>query len=416
MSALEMDRMQVVQRVLEKRLTQAEAAMVLGLSQRQVRRLCQSMRCQGPRALVSRKRGRPSNRQLPEVVQEYAVGLISERYRDFGPTLAHEKLTELHGVRVSRETLRKWMIGAEIWTPRAQRGPRIHQPRRRRDCLGELVQIDGSDHEWFEGRGQRCTLLVFIDDATGRLMELRFVEVESAFDYFDATASYVRKHGKPAAFYSDKHSIFRVNQEGSTGAAKGVTQYGRALGELNIDIICANTAQAKGRVERMNKTLQDRLVKELRLHGISNAEDANAFVPAFMDAYNNRFERAPRSLHNAHRPLLEGEDLNLIFTWQEDRKLSQSLVVQFQRNSYLVEPTTETSKLAGKTVRVHLWKDGQVQLRHNNQPLSFALFDKSLHAPADRDRSDRTIVIAGIGHHDHLDRCSRSAGSAIMIT
>lgn len=234
MSALEMDRMQVVQRVLEKRLTQAEAGMVLGLSQRQVRRLCQSMRRQGPRALVSRKRGRPSNRQLPKVVQEYAVGLISERYSDFGPTLAHEKLAELHGVRVSRETLRKWMIGAEIWTPRAQRGPRIHQPRRRRGCLGELVQIDGSDHEWFEGRGQRCTLLVFIDDATGRLMELRFVEVESAFDYFDATASYVRKHGKPAAFYSDKHSIFRVNQEGSTGAAKGVTQYGRALGELNI--------------------------------------------------------------------------------------------------------------------------------------------------------------------------------------
>jgi len=176
-------------------------------------------------------------------------------------------------------------------------------------------------------------LLVFIDDATGQLMELRFVEVESAFDYFAATRSYVERHGRPVAFYSDKHSIFRVNHDGATGQAKGVTQFGRALAELNIDIICANSPQAKGRVERMNKTLQDRLVKELRLPGINNATDANAFVPQFIADYNKRFAKEPRSTLDAHRPLQSDKDLATVFSWQEDRKASKNLVVQFQRAS-----------------------------------------------------------------------------------
>ena len=174
---------------------------------------------------------------------------LRERYVDFGPTLAAEKLAANHGCSVSRETLRGWMIADGLWRDRRPRLASPHQPRRRRDCLGELVQIDGSEHAWFEDRGPMCTLLAFVDDATSRIMELRFAASESAFDYFRATRSYLEAHGKPVAFYSDKHSIFRVAKAGAM-LGDGVTQFGRALSELNIDIICANVPQAKGRVER----------------------------------------------------------------------------------------------------------------------------------------------------------------------
>jgi hypothetical protein len=261
MSAKELDRLEILGRVLEHRLTQRKAADQLGLSLRQVERLCRALRRSGAAGLVSRQRGRPSNRRLPAALRERALELVLERYSDFGPPLACEKLTELHGLVVSRETLRGWMIEAGVWIPRSRRPRRVHQPRNRRSALGELVQIDGCDHAWFEGRGPKCTLLVYVDDATSRLMELRFVASESAFDYFTSTRAYLERFGKPVAFYSDKASIFRVASPGNS-KRPGVTQFGRALSELNIDIICANTPQAKGRVERSHLTLQDRLVKE----------------------------------------------------------------------------------------------------------------------------------------------------------
>jgi hypothetical protein len=197
---------------------------------------------------------------------------------------------------------------------------------------------------------------VYVDDATGRLMELRFVKSESTFDYFASTVTYLGRHGKPVAFYSDKHSIFRLCHQEATGRADGETQFGRALTELNIDIICANSPQAKGRVERMNKTLQDRLVKELRLCGISNMEDGNAFLPEFTEDYNRRFGRAPQNPHDAHRPLQDGEDLSRIFSWQEERTLSRNLTVHFKRVTYLVEPGPDTLPLGGKRVRIYEWE------------------------------------------------------------
>ena len=185
--------------------------------------------------------------------------MIRERYWDFGPTLAAEKLREVHQITLGRETLRLWMIEAGIWADRKQRRNQVHQPRHRRECVGELVQIDGCEHWWFEDRGPQCTLLVFVDDATSRLMHLQFVESESTFAYFHAARAYLEAWGKPVAFYSDKHGVFRVNHPGALGG-DGMTQFGRALHALNIDIICANSSPAKGRVERAHKTLQDRLV------------------------------------------------------------------------------------------------------------------------------------------------------------
>jgi transposase len=373
MSARELDRLEVLGRVIERRLRQRQAAEQLGLSERQVRRLCRALGQHGAAGLVSRKRGRPSNRKLPAAVREHAVGLVRARYADFGPTLAREKLVEHHGVAVSTETLRQWMIDAGLWVPRSQRPRRAHQPRPRRSCLGELVQIDGCEHAWFEDRGPKCTLLVYVDDATSRLTELRFVASESAFDYFASTRAYLERYGKPVAFYSDQASIFRVSAS-EAKKTPGITQFGRALCELNIDILCANTPQAKGRVERAHLTLQDRLVKELRLRGIATPEAGNAYLPEFRADHNARFGREPRSPHDAHRPVRDDEDLERIFTWQEERKLSKNLTLHYKRVTYLVEPGAETLLLAGERCRVHEHEDGRVEVFHAGQRLPCRVF------------------------------------------
>src|SRR4051794_40164821 len=222
------------------------------------------------------------------------------------------------------------MIVEGLWVDRKQRLKRIHQPRSRRECVGELVQIDGCEHWWFEDRGPQCTLLVFVDDATGRLMHLHFVESESTFSYFHATRAYLESWGKPIAFYSDKHGVFRVNHEGAIGG-DGMTQFGRALDALNIEIICANSSQAKGRVERAHKTLQDRLVKELRLAGASSLAEGNALLPAFMADYNARFAKPPANGKDLHRPLRDEDNLEDAFAWKEECTLSRALTLQYAR-------------------------------------------------------------------------------------
>jgi len=376
MSRQELDRSQVLQRVVDRRLSQHDAATVMGITDRQCRRLVAAYRAQGATGVVSRKRGKPSNRAAPATLKRQAMDLIHARYEDFGPTLAAEKLAEEHSIMLSRETLRQWMIEEGIWLSRAERRKRIYQPRYRRDCFGELIQIDGSEHYWFEERGPQCTLLVFIDDATGRLVQLRFVDAESTFDYFHATRGYIERYGKPVAFYSDKHSVFRVNQVGAT-TGNGMTQFGRALHELNIDIICANSSQAKGRVERANKTLQDRLVKELRLRGISTIADANQFMPQFIEAFNVKFAKPPFNATNLHRPVRDDEDLDFIFSWQEERTITNSLTVQYDRVVYLLDPNHQIQDdLRRKRVTIYDFPDGTVDIRYKGFPLTFSVFDK----------------------------------------
>lgn len=375
MNPTELERLALMRRIAERRTTQREVATQLGLSLRQVERLYAAFKRDGATGLVSKKRGAPSNRKLDGAYRELVLGIVRERYTDFGPTLAREKLVELHGLSPSVETLRKWMIEDGLWVTRRQRRKRVQQPRRRRDCLGELVQIDGSDHEWFERRGPRCTLLVYVDDATGRLMELRFARSESTFDYFAATQSYLERHGKPVAFYSDKASIFRVNAK-DPKAGDGFTQFGRAMHDLNVDVICANTAAAKGRVERAHQTLQDRLVKELRLRGIADRDAANAFAPQFLQDYNARFARPPRNPHDAHRPLLPHEQLSRVFTLQESRRLTQNLTLHYKRTLYLVQPSPEADKARGQRVMVSEAEDGSVHIAHEGTELEARAFPK----------------------------------------
>ncbi|MGH7095024.1 MAG: ISNCY family transposase [Stellaceae bacterium] len=375
MSDRELARLELLRDLDQRRLTIATAVELLGLGRRQVFRLLKVYRTEGATGLISKRRGRPSNRRKPETFRVEALALIGERYWDFGPTLAAEKLAELHGITVGRETVRQWMIVAGLWLDRRQRRKRVHQPRYRRECVGELVQIDGSEHWWFEDRGPQSTLLVFVDDATSRLMHLQFVESESTFAYFQATRAYLEAWGKPVAFYSDKHGVFRVNHQGATGG-DGMTQFGRALHALNIDIICANSSQAKGRVERAHKTLQDRLVKELRLVGASDLAEGNALLPAFIAAYNARFAKPPANPKDLHRVLATGDDLEEAFAWREERTLSQALTLQYDKVIFIVEPSEPAKAAIGKRVTVLDYPDGRLSIRYKGVELAYRTFDK----------------------------------------
>jgi len=375
MSDRELRRLEVVQDLDRRRLTTMAAGQLLALERRQVFRLLKAYRTTGPTGLISKRRGRSSNRRKPEALRRAVLTIIRQWYGDFGPTLAAEKLREDHGIALGRETVRQWMIEAGLWLDRRQRRKRIHQPRPRRECVGELVQVDGCEHWWFEDRGPQCTLLVFIDDATGRLMHLQFVESESTFAYFHAARAYLEAWGKPVAFYSDKHGVFRVNHPGALDG-DGMTQFGRALHGLNIDIICANSSQAKGRVERAHKTLQDRLVKELRLAGARRLAAGNALLPRFMADYNARFAKPPANAKNLHRPLRAGDDLDDALAWKEERTLSRALTLQYDKVLFILEPSEPAQAAIGRRVTVVDYPDGRLSIRYRGVELAYRTFDK----------------------------------------
>jgi len=362
-SQCELSRLRVMVELADGRLTVAAAAELMGLGRRQVYRLRCALATAGPAGLVSKKRGRPSNRRHGAVFRRTVLTLVREQYADFGPTLAAEKLAARHGLRVGVETLRHWMIADGLWIDRRHRLASPHQPRRRRECLGELVQIDGSEHAWFEDRGPVCTLLAFIDDATSRIMLLRFVASESAFDYFRATRLYLEAHGKPVK---------------DAAGGERITQFGRALAELNIDIICANIPQAKGRVERAFGTLQDRLVKELRLASIATVAAANAWLPEFVVDYNQRFGRMPLNAKDLHRPLSDADNLDEILAWREQRTVTRNLTLHYDRMMLILEPTPLARTLARKIVEVVNYPDGRFAIRHMGSNLPFRVFDEIL--------------------------------------
>jgi transposase len=378
MSEKEMNRLEVIKAIEEKRMTQEQASQRLGISTRQVKRLCRDYRERGAGGMMNKMRGKASHNQLKESVVQRVVDLVLERYRDFGPTLATEKLVELHGITISDESVRKIMIAEGIWKQRRKRKYRVFQMRERRAVFGELIQIDGSDYDWFEGRSPRCTLLVFVDDATGKLVELWFVPHESFFGYCEAARHYFEHYGKPGAFYSDKHGIFHLNNPEVT-PGDGLTEFGRAMQELDIQIICANTPQAKGRVERANQTLQDRLTKELRLLNISTPEEANAYLPIFIEEYNRRFAVEPRSNLDAHRPLPSTDDLDWILSRRETRSLSKNLTLQYHKVIYQIRVDRPTYAMRKAVVTISENAKGEVSILYKGKPLSFVIFHQQVH-------------------------------------
>jgi transposase len=373
MSEKEIKRLEKMSQLGRKEITQKMAAEQLGLSERQVKRLWKAYQKQGAAGLVNKSRGKPSHNQLREEVKQQTMELILEHYRDFGPTLATEKLRELHGINISDESVRKIMLAEGLWKRRRHKKLRVFQMRERRACFGELIQIDGSDYDWFEGRSPRCTLLVFVDDATGKLVELWFVPHESFFGYCEAARHYFERYGKPGAFYSDKHGVFHLNTPKLT-PGDGLTDFGRAMQELGIQIICANTPQAKGRVERANQTLQDRLTKELRLRGISTPEEANAWLPEFMEDYNHRFAITPRSHLDFHTPLAVSDNLNLILCRKESRILSKNLTFQYHKIIYQIQVQHPSYAMCNAPVTVFENAKGEVTVFYKNSPVPFEVY------------------------------------------
>ncbi len=379
----EADRVYVIGQVTEKRLGQRQAAERLGLSVRQVKRLVARYRERGPSGLVSGHRGKRSNNALTESVRREALALVRERYVDFGPTFACEKLVEAHGLRLSAETLRQWMMSDGLWCAKARRAVRVHPSRPRRECFGDLVQIDGSPHDWFEGRAPRCTLIVFIDDATSRLIACRFAAAETTEAYMETTRAHLVAYGRPVAYYSDRYGVFRVNKKGKEDE---LTQFSRSLKTLDIEAIHAHSPQAKGRVERANQTLQDRLVKEMRLRGISDMAAGNVYLPAFMVDFNRRFAVAPRNPVDAHREVLhDAAELDLILCEHHERKLTKNLTIRFECCEYQVMGRGKGYRLRGATVTVCKAFDGSVTVLREGRELPVRLLSEDEAAVAVED-------------------------------
>jgi transposase len=374
MSVSERDRAFLVRQAVEGLVSQREASERLGISVRQFKRLVRAWRSGGDAGLVSRQRGRPSHRRMSEVLRTRIGGLLKEKYADFGATLASEKLLELDGIKVSVEMVRRIQIGLRLWRPKTRRARRVFQLRERRPRFGELIQIDGSPHDWFEGRAPRCTLIVFIDDATSRLTALRFAPVESGKAYLDTLRDQVLIHGRPLAFYSDRHGIFRVNAKDAE-SGDGKTEFGRVVERLDITLINALTPQAQGRVERANQTLQDRLIKEMRLRNISSMEAAQAFLPSFMLKWNEKFAVEPSDKIPAHRPWTKTNDeLDLLLARREDRVLSKALTFSYGGTKYCVKTTGPGTAMRGAKVLVHHLTDGRLHVTYKERVLTLTAY------------------------------------------
>lgn len=340
MTAHEARRFYLSQQVIERKLRQRPAAELAGCSLRQLQRLVRRVRQHGAAGLIHRLRGRRSNRRHPEALRQRVVTLYQAHYRDFGPTLACEKLAERHRLWVGRETLRRWLVAASLWGG-IHRRPRHHQWRERKACCGELVQVDGSHHDWLEGRGPGLVLMAYIDDATSRVFA-RFYDYEGTLPAMDSFARYTRRYGLPQRVYVDRHTTYRSPGKRSmadelAGRPRPQSQFERALGELGVEVIPAYSPQAKGRVERLFGTLQDRLVKELRLIGAQTREDANACLTRYLPGYNRRFCVLARQPTDVHRPAPTQAVLQRILAIRHTHPLRRDNTVQHAATTYLLD-------------------------------------------------------------------------------
>lgn len=376
MTQAEISRGDILSKISQKKISQREAAEILGISERQVRRLYVKFQKFGISSLVSQKRKKPSNNQLPPGLKIQISELITiELYSGFHPKYMCEKLYELHGIKVSIETTRKLMIQNDVWVAHKKKSPVIHQQRKRRARCGELIQIDGSPHAWFEERGDSCVLISFVDDATGQTYG-RFFKTETTKAYMITLWKYFLKYGRPLAFYSDRHSIFRINRPGCLKKDL-ITQFARACKELDIQTICANSPQAKGRVERNNRTQQDRLVKELRLAGINTMDEANKFLDnVYWDIYNKQFAVLPESPRDAHRELLPEHNLEKILSCKKQGTLSKNLEVQSDNIIYQIVLKNPSWKLRHAKVTIIKAINGRVYIEHNGKNLPFKIFSE----------------------------------------
>ena len=393
MTYQEADRIKVMNNVLESRLTWDQASRQLHLSSRQIGRLAVRLREQGNHGLIHGLRGRPSNNRKNSKIMQRALTILKDPlYAGFGPVLAQEKLEELHRINLSVTTLRRGMIREGLW--RAKRaGVRHRAWRPRRMCLGELVQLDASYHDWLEGRGAKCALIAYIDDATSRILYAEFVQGENTATLMNTTKSYMLRHGRPVSLYVDRHAVYKVWEkyaltEPILNDSRPMTQFGRAMAELGIELIWAYSPQAKGRVERSFKTMQDRLVKEMRLAAIANVQDANRFLwDVFIEKYNQRFGVAPQSPVDAHRPIQPGQELESVLCFKTERRIANDFTVRFKdRYFQILESRSVVIKPKDRAL-IELKLDGAIEIKLKGHKLNYAVIAKGL---------DRKRVPAGL--------------------
>jgi transposase len=364
----ELKRLHIVRKALDKSITQAEAANIIGRCLRQVRRIVKRVKREGDSGVIHKSRGKPSNRALPKKIKDKALRFYKEKYPDFGPTLASEKLFEIDKIKIDDETLRLWLIEENI--PYKQRKKRPHrQWRQRKDHFGEMLQIDGSEHDWFEGRGPECVFMGYIDDATGNPFG-RFCPFEGTLPAMDSFKRYVEEYGIPVSIYLDKHSTYKSTKkqsiEDQLNNQEHLSQFARAVGELGVNIIYADSPQAKGRIERLFETFQDRVIKEMRLQGISSIAEGNRFLKRYLPVYARRFGVKPAKQGDLHRPLPKDIELNKILCKKTECALRNDFTVAYDKKLYQVK-----DNIRAKKVIVEERTDGSMLIRHKGAILKF---------------------------------------------
>ncbi len=378
----ERDRLVGLKKAKKKLITQKQAAEELGITERQVRRLLRELGRRGDQAVVHALRGLPSNRKIEEELRRRAVEILSrEVYRGFGPTLAAEHLNRKHGIKVGKETVRQWMVAAKLWRPRRQKVVEIHEWRQRRSRFGDLVQWDTSTHDWLEGRGERMYLIAMVDDATGKRFA-RFVRSDSTAENMNVLEAYLPRYGRMVECYTDKASLFENTQKTKRGESREnqdvrqmpPTQLERALTELEIRRISAHSPQAKGRVERSFAVAQDRLVKGMRVAGVTTLEEANKYLEAeYLPWCNAKLAVVPANPDDAHRPLAKHHDLAAILSHVETRQVASDYTIHFEAKIYRIDRKDIRPGLRGGDVRVEKRRDNTVAVRFRNRYLTVSL-------------------------------------------
>jgi len=379
MTQRDRDRLIALKKARKGLITQRQAAEEIGQTERHIRRLLVTLKREGDQAVIHERRGKPSNRKLDEKSHAKAVAILGqEKYRGFGPTLASEYLDKHHQIRVSRETVRSWMVAAGLWHARKQRVGKVHAWRQRRSRCGELVQWDTSEHQWLEERGPKLYLISMIDDATSRL-HARFVLHDSTAENMRLLWSYLERHGRPVSFYTDKASLFQTAPKTARDvkelprderAPLPPTQIGRALAEVGIVWIAAHSPQAKGRVERSFQTAQDRLVKGLRVAEARTLAEANAYLEAeFIPWWNQTLAVVPATAADAHRPLAKDHSLPASLSYVENREVGNGYTIQFDNKIYRIARADIRAGLRGAQVRIEIRLDGSMAVRFRDRYL-----------------------------------------------
>ena len=375
MTATEAERLTIINNLIAKKINGTDAAKQLHLSVRQTKRLKARVIQKGATGITHALRGKEGNNRVQKKLLTQAKTIIVKSYSDFGPTLATEKLREVHDIKLGITTIRRMMITEELFKPKKRKHPQTHRAwRERKACYGEMEQFDGGYHHWFEERGDEVCLLASIDDATGKLTKLKFGTSESVAEVFAFWKEYVTAHGKPIAIYLDKFSTYKINHKSAKDNHELMTQFQRACQDLGITLITAHSPQAKGRVERLFETLQDRLVKELRLHNISDIETANRFVETvYVEDFNQRFAVVPAKDTDLHRPLLKHDQKHLdkIFSIQSTRQTKNDFTIQFHNNWYQLDATQKTTVYRKDEILVEERLDGSIHLSKKEHALSF---------------------------------------------